>query len=92
MRIETRNLDIDRDLALHGPHVLVTKPKDARLVRDPDGHLDAVALVVAEAVFFHDALDEVVDGEFAEEDGPVVDFGFGGADVDVEGCDGGVSE
>lgn len=43
-------------------------------------------LVVAEAVLLHDALDEFVDGEVAEEDGPVVDFGFGSADVDVFGC------
>lgn len=45
-----------------------------------------MSLVVAEAVLLHDALDEFVDGEVAEEDGPVVDFGFGGADVDAFGC------
>lgn len=43
-------------------------------------------LVVAEAVLLHDALDKFVNGEVAEEDGPVVDFGFGGADVDAFGC------
>ena len=52
-------------------------------LRDPDGHADAVSLVGAEAVFLHDALDEFLDGEVTEEDGPVVDFGFGGADVDA---------
>ena len=88
LRIETGDLDIDSDLALHIPHVLIAKPDHTPLVRDPDGHLDAVALVVAEAVLLDDALDEFVHRDVAEEDGPVVDFGFGGADVDVEGCDG----
>ena len=56
------------------------------VARDANGNTDAIALVVGEAVFVDDALDEFGDGEGAEEDGPVVDFGLGGADVEVEGC------
>ena len=55
------------------------------IIRDADNRLDARALVVAEAVLLHHALDEFVHGQVAQEDGPVVDFGFGGADVDAEG-------
>lgn len=68
------------------PHVLVPQVLNAAVVRDADDHPDPVPFVVAEAVLLHDALDEFLDGEVAEEDGPVVDFGFGGADVDVQCC------
>ena len=54
------------------------------MIRDPDHPSDSLPLVGAEAILLHDALDEFLDGEFAEEDGPVVDFGFGGTDVDAQ--------
>ena len=60
--VQTRHLDLDRDLGLHGADVLVRHAADGAVVGDADGHLDAVPFVVAEAVFLHDALDEVGDG------------------------------
>lgn len=56
------------------------------LIRNPNRRCHPLEFCVAEAVFLDDALDEFLDGKGAEEDGPVVDFGFGSADVDAQGC------
>lgn len=84
LRIQRRNLDIDRNLTLQRPDILIPQSLHVAIgLRDPHHHGDPVPLVVGEAVLLHDALDEFLDGEVAQENGPVVDFGFGGADVDV---------
>ena len=86
LRIQAGNLNINRNLRLHSLDILVLQQPDAlRTISDADDRFDAGALVVAEAVLLHDALDEFGHGEVAQEDGPVVDLGFGGADVDAEG-------
>ena len=75
------------------PHVLVGQVLHAAataavvVVRDPHRHPDPVPLVGAEAVLLHHALDELLHRQFAQEDGPVVDFGFGRAHVDAQGCE-----
>lgn len=83
--VQARNLDIDSDLTLHAPHILVDQMLNP-MIRDSHHHSHSIPLVVTEAVLLHDAFDEFLDGELAEEDGPVMDFGFGGTDVDAQSC------
>ena len=81
--VQTGDLDIDRDLALHAPHILVAQTLNA-VIRDPDRQPDSIPFVGTEAIFLHDTLDEFLNGEISEEDGPVVDFGLGGTDIDTQ--------
>lgn len=85
LEVQTCNLDIDSDLTLHAPHILVDQILNSML---SDSHYpsNSISLVVSKAIFLHDAFNEFLDGELAEEDGPVMDFGFGGTDVDAQSC------
>lgn len=54
------------------------------MIRDSDHPPNSISLIVTEAILLHDALDEFLDCELTEEDGPVVDFCFRSADVDAQ--------
>ena len=56
------------------------------MISDSHYPSDSISLIFSKAILLHDAFDEFLDGELAEEDGPVMDFGFGGTDVDAQSC------
>ena len=83
--VQARNLNINSDFTLHAPHILVDQMLNA-MISHSHYPSDSISLIVSKPVFLHDALDEFLDGELAEEDGPVMDFGFRGTDVDAQSC------
>ena len=79
-----RHLNLDRDFALHEPHIRVRQALST-MICDSDRHPDSLSLLVAEAILLDDARDGFLDGKLSEEDGPVVVLDLWGADVDAQG-------